>query len=149
LTSQYGGNVSDRGIVNLSGSTTIGSSTSAKNAVDLLSNSFFHSPHEPNQWLCYDFKNRKVRPTHYSIHAHSSHYLRSWVFEGSIDGSIWTELDRHANDQTTNSNHPIGIFSISNPCECQFVRLRQTGVDTSEWHNLTLHAMEIFGDLIE
>jgi hypothetical protein len=149
LTSEYGGNVSDRGIVNVPGSTTYDSSYSAKNAVDLLSASLFHSLNQPNQWLCYDFKDRKIRPTRYSIHAHYSHCLRSWIFEGSIDGSNWTELDRHTDDQTTNSNHPIGIFSVSNRCECQFVRLRQTGVSACGHHYLILHAMEIFGDLIE
>jgi hypothetical protein len=148
LTSQSGGNVSDRGIVNVSGTTTYASYV-AKNAVDLLSTSYFHSLHEPNQWLCYDFKNRKIRPTHYSLHAHSTHYLRSWIFEGSINGSNWTELDRHTDDQTTNWNHPIGTFSISNRCECQFVRLRQTGANARGAHYLVLHAMEIFGDLIE
>jgi hypothetical protein len=150
LTSQHGGNVSDRGIVNVSWSTAYSSSYSAKNAVDLLSTSYFQSLNQPNQWLCYDFKNRKIRPTHYSIHANSSnHWLRSWIFEGSIDGSIWTELDRRTDDQSTNSNHPIGTFSISNPCECQFVRLRQTGVSACGYHYLILHAMEIFGDLVE
>jgi hypothetical protein len=149
LTSEHGGNVSDRGIVTVSGSTTYDSLYPAKNAVDLLSASLFHSQNEPNQWLCYDFKNRKIRPTHYSIHAHSSHCLRSWIFEGSIDSSRWTELDRQTDDQTTNSNHPIGTFSVSNPCECQFVRLRQTGVSACGCHWLILFAMEIFGDLIE
>jgi hypothetical protein len=129
LTSQHCGNVSDRGIVTVSGSSTY-SSCAAKNAVDLLSTSFFHSLNNPNQWLCYDFKDRKVRPTHYSIHAQSSnHYLRSWIFEGSIDGSTWTELDCHSNDQTTNSNHPIGAFSISSDCKYQCLRLGQTGVN--------------------
>jgi hypothetical protein len=149
LTAQYGGNVSDKGIVNVSGSTILFTHV-AKNAVHLLSTSYFMSQNQPNQWLCYDFKNRKVRPTHYSIHAHSNGYnLRSWIFEGSLDGSTWTELDRHTNDQTTNSNHPIGIFSISSHFECQFVRLRQTGVTVGGTHSLILYAMEIFGDLIE
>jgi hypothetical protein len=148
LTSKYGGNVSDEGIVNVSGSTTYGSNV-AKNAVDLLATSYFYSRNEPNQWLCYDFKNRKIRPTHYAFHANSGHWLRSWIFEVSIDGSVWTELDRHTDDQTTNSSHPIGIFSVSNPCECQFVRLRQTSVSACGHHYLALHAMEIFGDLIE
>jgi hypothetical protein len=67
LTSQHDGNVSDRGIVNVSGS-TICSSNVAKNAVDLLPTCYFNSMNEPNQWLCYDFRDRKVRPKHYSIH---------------------------------------------------------------------------------
>jgi hypothetical protein len=148
LTSQYGGNVLDLGIVNVSGNTAI-SSNPAKYAVDLLSNYVFHSVNEPNQWLCYDFKNRKIRPTHYSIHTYPGYYLRSWIFEGSMDGSTWTELDRHTDDQTTNSNHPIGTFSISNHSEYQFVRLRQTGVNVNGQHWLILYAMEMFGDLIE
>jgi hypothetical protein len=148
LTSQYGGNVSDQGIVNVSGSTTCNSWV-AKNAVDLLSTSCFMSLNQPNQWLCYDFKNRKVRPTHYSIHAYPGYYLHSWVFERSMDGSAWTELDRHKDDQTTNSDHPIGTFSISNNFECQFVRLRQTDGNASGYHHLVFHAMEIFGDLSE
>jgi hypothetical protein len=149
LTSKHCGNVQDKGIVNVSGSTT-DYSYFAKNAVDLLSTHYFQSRNEPNQWLCYDFKNRKIRPTHYSIHAHSSNwYLRSWIFEGSMDGSRWIELDCYTNDQTTNSNHPIGTFSNSRDCECQFVRLRQTGVSASGYHHLVLYALEIFGDLIE
>jgi hypothetical protein len=65
-----------------------------------------------------------------------------------MDGSTWTELDRHTNDQTTNSSHQIGTFSISKDFKCQFVRLRQTGVNARGGHSLTLYAMEIFGDLI-
>jgi hypothetical protein len=150
LTSKHCGNVSDQGIVNVSGSTTYDSSYPAKNAVDLLSTSYFQSVNQPNQWLCYDFKTRKVRPTHYSIHAHSSnYYLRSWIFEGSIDGSTWIELDHHTDDQTTNSSHPIGTFSISKHFEFQIVRLRQTGVNANGNHHLILYAMEIFGYLIE
>jgi hypothetical protein len=66
-----------------------------------------------------------------------------------MNGSRWTELDRHTDDQTTNSNHPIGTFSVSKQFECQFVRLRQTGVCAQGNHYLILLAMEIFGDLIE
>jgi hypothetical protein len=149
LTSTHCGNVHDQGIVNVSGSTTCGSYV-AKNAVDLLTDSSFKSLNEPNQWLCYDFKDRKVRPTHYSIRAHSSnHYLRSWIFEGSMDGSTWTELDRHTDDESTNSNHPIGTFSISKGCESRFLRLRQTGISAYGQHYLILFGLEIFGDLIE
>jgi hypothetical protein len=83
------------------------------------------------------------------IHAHSSnYYLRSWIFEGSIDGSTWTELNHHTNDQTTNSNVPIGTVSVSQHFKCQFVRLRQTCVNANGNHYLILFAVEFFGDLI-
>jgi hypothetical protein len=90
LTSQCGGNVSDEGIVNVSGSTTYGSNV-AKNAVDLLATSYFYALNEPNQWLCYDFTHRKIRPTHYSVHAHSGHWLPSWILERSINRSQMIE----------------------------------------------------------
>jgi hypothetical protein len=149
LTFKHGGNVHDHGIVNVSGNMIIGSYF-VKNAIDLLSTSSFQSNNAPNQWLCYDFKTRKLRPAHYSIRAYfSDWYLRSWIFEGSMDGSRWIELDRHTNDETTNSNHQIGTFSISRDCECQFVRLRQTDVCANGHYHLILYGMEIFGDLIE
>jgi hypothetical protein len=148
LTSQYGGNVSDGGLVNVSGSTA-GTSNPAKSAVDLLPTCLFHSLNKPNQWLCDDFKSRKIRPIQYSVHVYPGYYLRSWIFEGSIDGSIWAELDRRRDEQTANSNHRIGTFSISNRSECQFVRLRQTGVNVSGRHCFILYAMEIFGHLFE
>jgi hypothetical protein len=115
LTSEHGGNVHDQQIVNVFGSSVNGSQE-AKHAVDFLSSSHFCSINEPNQWLCYDFKNRKVRPTHYSIQPHSDNWY-GWIFEGSLDGSTWTELDGHTDDQTMNSNHPIGIFTVSTQCE--------------------------------
>jgi hypothetical protein len=48
-------------------------------AVNLLSTSYFHSLNKPNQRLCYDFKDRKVRPTHYSIQAHSQCLVAAFV----------------------------------------------------------------------
>jgi hypothetical protein len=140
--------VHDRGIVDISSSST--ASSHAKNAADLQSTSFFHSENAAGQWLCYDFKDRRVIPTHYSIHAHSSnYYLRSWVLEGSVDGSSWVCLDDQKDNSTTNSGHPIGTFAVSVRSEWRFLRLRQTGKNANRNDNLTLFAFEIFGQLIE
>jgi hypothetical protein len=104
----------------------------------------------PNQWLCYDFKDRKIEPTHYSIHAHSNNfYLRHWVLEGSLDGSKWDAVDQHMNDTTTNTEHPIGTFKISKSIAYQYIRLRQTGKNATGDDHLILFAFEIFGRLIE
>jgi hypothetical protein len=149
LTAKHGGNIDERGIVTVSSSACAGSSYLACQAVDLQTTTYFHSANSPNQWICYDFKNRKVQPIHYSIHAHSNNfYLRGWVFEGSMDGSQWDELDRHANDTTTNQSHPIGTFSTSNSAAYRYVRLRQTAKNANGNDYLVLYAFEIFGRLV-
>jgi hypothetical protein len=62
LTTEHGGNVSDRGIVAISGSVYSESpGNAARNAADLTNTSnYFKSKGEANQWLCHDFENRKV-----------------------------------------------------------------------------------------
>jgi hypothetical protein len=141
--------VHDRGIVDISAKSVYSSSYLGRNAADLQSTTLFQSLDEPDQWLCYDFKNRRVMPTHYSIHGYSNHYLRSWTFEGSVDGSSWFSLDDQKGNSTTNSNHPIGTFSVVKSAECRFIRLRQTGKNACGNDYLLLYAFEIFGQLFE
>jgi hypothetical protein len=147
LTKKHGGNVHDQGIIEVSSSTANGSLL-GKNAANLLSHDYFHSMNVSNQWLCYDFKTLKVRPTHYSVHTyHGNLHLRFWVLEGSMDGSKWTELDQRNNNATTNDEHPIGTFTVSNVYECRFIRLRQTGKNARGDDYFLLFAFEIFGYL--
>jgi hypothetical protein len=149
LTAKHGGNVDERGIVAISGS-TVHVSCFPRYAADLRTTNYFYSQNAPNQWLCYDFKTRKVQPTHYSIRAHSaSYHLRWWVLEGSFDGSKWDEIDRHGNDTTTNDQHPIGTFEVKSSVAYQYIRLRQTGKNAGGSDHLILFAFEIFGRLIE
>jgi hypothetical protein len=148
LTQKYGGNVDERGIVSIVGS-SISNTYPARHAADLQTRTYFYSTNAPNQWLCYDFKNRKVQPTHYSISAYSGYYLRSWIFEGSLDGSKWNELDQHENDSTTNDEHQIGTFTVSVRDEYQYLRLRQTGKNVSGHDYLIIYAFEVFGRLLE
>jgi hypothetical protein len=147
LTRKYSGNVHDLGIVSASSSTTDNSHI-ARNATELNTKNHFHSLNEPNQWLCYDFKDRWIRLMHYSIY--TGHHLRDWKVEGSNDNLNWSCLDeRH--DSTTNSGHPIGTFSVSkeNEREYRFIRLLQTGKCTQNNDYLILYAFEVFGDLLE
>jgi hypothetical protein len=69
--------------------------------------------------------------------------------EGSLDGSQWSELDRHEDDTTTNDQHRIGTFRVSDSQECRFIRIQQTGKNSGGQDYLVLYAFEIFGRLIE
>jgi hypothetical protein len=149
LTGKHGGNVEERGIVAIS-SSSYRPSFPARHVADLQTCTYFESDSSPGPWLCYDFKNRRVQPTHYSISAHSNnYYLRSWVLEGSLEGSKWDEIDRHTNDATTNTQHPIGTFNISKSILYRYIRLRQTGKNAHGTDHLIIYAFEIFGRLIE
>jgi hypothetical protein len=149
LSRESGGNVHDRTIVELTAKTVDGSHP-AKCAVDLKSDNYYESEDKPDQWICFNFKDRRVRPSHYSIHAHSSNWwLRSWVLEGSEDNSKWTVLDEQTGNDRTNSSHPIGTFAVSRSSPCQWIRLRQTGKNVQGSDHLILFAVELFGELIE
>jgi hypothetical protein len=152
LSRRHGGNVHDKGIANVSASSIYGY-TMAKNAVDLANHqqNFFHSLNSPDQWLCYDFKERRIQLTKYSIAAHTNGYcfLRSWIVEGSEDGSSWTVLDERKSSEEANSDHPIATFSVKSQSTSRFIRLRQTGQNSGDSDSLVLHGFEVFGWLLE
>jgi hypothetical protein len=93
LTKKHGGNVHGKGIVTIT-SKSVGGGHPVKNVADLTSDSYFYSKNEPGQWVCWDFREMRVRLTHYTIW---TSYLNSWVVEGSLDGESWTVIDRKTN----------------------------------------------------
>jgi hypothetical protein len=101
LTLKCGGNVHDEGLIEAL-SNSIYSSRHPKYAADLQNRkSYFESNGEPNSWICYDFKDMEVTPTHYSILSYPSepnqhHHPKSWCLEVSRDGKSWTEVHRCA-----------------------------------------------------
>jgi hypothetical protein len=93
LMVKCGGNVHDRGVVEITASSIL-SIDYPRNSADLGTDSYFKSEDESGQWICLDFKALKIEPTHYTIQAGYDDYLKSWVVEGSDDGASWTEIDR-------------------------------------------------------
>jgi hypothetical protein len=147
LTKECGGNANDQTIVKVAAS-AFDSSYYPKNAVDLGNATFFQAPNQPNQWLRYDFINRRVKLTDYSIAAHTNNYfLRSWVVEGSNDGDDghWISLDSRSGNTDANSGHLITTFNVASSDFYRFIRLRQTGVNANGNHYLILHGFEVFG----
>ena len=158
LTRECGGNVHDEGIVNVTASSY---TEYAKNVVDLGANSYFYSKNEQNSWICYDFKERRVIPTSYSVRAYSwapyglslnyGYYPRSWVIEVSNDRSSWTEIDRRENNGDLQYEYEAANFNISRvPSDSfRFFRLRHIGTTHSSGRALILSALEVFGTLFE
>jgi hypothetical protein len=116
------GNVHDRHVVDVacgsfeqetrganphSGVYTSNPSLAAKNAADLEAYSIFLSayrkctkaiPHTRNNWRCYDFRERKIVPTFYTVHtlerAPGDYHHLLWPVETSVDGENCREVVR-------------------------------------------------------
>jgi hypothetical protein len=87
-----------------------------RNVVHFSSWSYFASTNEPDQWICWDFHDLRVRPAHYAI---NGWYLKSWVVETSLDGETWTDMDRKTDNKDFTKEHEIASFAVSNSAECR------------------------------
>jgi hypothetical protein len=134
----------------------------AKNAADLETGSNFLSayregwediPHTKNNWVCYDFKERRVVPTHYAINTNEYGpgyaHLKSWLVETSADGESWREVAREEKNRQLNGSWFTGTFAVAAGGECRFIRLVNIGKNQTGDDCLCISAWEIFGSLVE
>jgi hypothetical protein len=156
LTRKHGGNVHDLNIVRITANSLFMNvaNYAAKNVADLMADTSFWSTNEENRWICFDFLNLKIRPTHYSIRSNhggciNSSNLKSWVIESSDDAVGWTVIDRRENNDSLNEKNAIGTFTIAHSVNCRYIRLRQTGKNHYGSHSLIISSFEFFGSLIE
>lgn len=156
LTRQCGGNVHDKGVVEVTASSDFVGQV-PKNAADLEADTCFGSNNGLDTWLCYDFKDLKVTPTSYTIRSRfnghvDAHNLKSWVIEVSNDGSEWQIVDQRDDNNDLNGRNIIHNFKISSE-ECRgpyrYVRLRQTGPNhyPGPYYYVNISSFEIFGSL--
>jgi uncharacterized protein YqgQ len=147
LTKQHGGNVHDLGIISID-SIPVYHAHVAKNVLDLNTNSLFQVNNNPDGWICFDFKEKRVNLHHYSLRTRSDgdgNHPVNWVIEGSVDKTQWVELDRHINCPDLRGKNVSQTFSVSGTGFFRLIRLRQTGPDSLNQNYLTLSAFELFG----
>jgi hypothetical protein len=166
LSKEYQGNVHGEGILEVTfGSLegeTYGTDADAKNVADFAFESCFSScyramgeniPHTRNNWVCYDFKDRRVVPTHYTIRTSGDSadagHLKSWLVETSADGESWREAAREENNTQLNGPFLSGTFPVAGGGEWRFIRLVNIGRNHRGDDQLMIQAWEIFGSLIE
>jgi hypothetical protein len=166
LTRECGGNVYDRKIVAVTAGsferTTEKNKANPKQVADLGSGSSYWSdyrslreyiPHTRNNWICYDFKERRIVPTHYTIRTHDGgpgwSHLKSWLVETSADGESWREVSREENTEQLTGPNFTGTFAVAGGGECRFIRLVNIGRNHYGYDILRISAWEIFGGLVE
>jgi hypothetical protein len=177
LTRECGGNVHDRHVVEVtsgsfeneteganpcSGAYNNRNDCAANKVADLETGLCFCSayrkrrediPHTRNNWVCYDFRERRIVPTHYAVRTHRHHsgwkHLKSWLVETSADGESWREVAREENNNQLNGSRFTGTFSVADGGECRFIRLVNIGRNHFGDDQLRISAWEIFGSLFE
>jgi hypothetical protein len=173
LTRQCSGNVHDRQVLEVtsgsfeketqganahSGASFSDPSNAAKNAVDLEAGSLFASayrqrdekiPHTRNNWLCYDFKERRIVPTHYAIRTNGGDpgwsHLKSWLVETSANGKSWQEVARGENNEQLNGSGFTGTFTVAGDLASRFIRRVNIGKNHYGDDQLRTSGWEIFG----
>ena len=122
------------------------------------SGSSFLSENIPNSWLLYDFKDKKVKPSSYSIKSHhfggrGSYHPQTWVIEGSNDKNDWKILDSRNEDNSLNSRSVSHNFKIQNKLGkndyYRYLRIKQTGVTVRNDNYFGFSSLEYFGSIIE
>jgi hypothetical protein len=166
LTRECGGNVHEHQVVDVTSASfekeTQSATTTAENAADLRDTSYFYSsfrnkeehiPHTRNNWLCYDFKERRIVPTHYTIRTNDDSpggcHLKSWLVETSVDGESWRKVAREEDNKQLNSAYLTGTFAVAGGRECRFIRLVNVGRNHCGDDRILISAWEVFGNLIE
>jgi hypothetical protein len=177
LTRECGGNVHDHHVVDVtcksfemetvgvnphSGAFNNDPDFVAKNAADFETDSCFgsahrwtseHVPHTRNNWVCYDFKERRIVPTNFAIRTNwgnaGEDHLKSWLVETSVDGENWREVAREQNNEELNGGLFTGTFAVAGGRKCRFIRLVQIGKNHFKRDQICITAWEIFGSLIE
>jgi hypothetical protein len=144
------GNPHDKGIISAIGTAYDGQACyQARNVIELETDSIFCSKNAADQWVGYDFKDMRVAVTHYFLRSNGEgvggEHLRSWVIEGSDDGSEWRELDRRENVDFLNKTNGSYVFAIPSVVESRFIRLRSIGPNWAGNQYLSVRAFELFG----
>jgi hypothetical protein len=136
----------------------------AENVADLESDSRFVSafrkkeediPHTRNNWVCYDFKKRRIVPFVYTNGindgGHGGAHLKSWLVETSADWKNWRTVVREEDDNQLNGSLFMGTFEVAVPCgeKCHFMRLVNIGRNHFGNGQVRMSAWEIFGILAE
>lgn len=115
-------------------------------------NKDFGSDSIKNSWICIDFKEHRIQPTHYTIK--SGHIYpnlpRNWVIECSNDNDKWEIVDEETNNSTLRNNDSVHTFEMNkqNLNEYRYIRMRNAGPDWCGSYFIFINSIEFYGKLI-
>jgi hypothetical protein len=154
LRQKHSGDLCDLGIIAVTASSDCGAAWAGRHCIDHNSTKGFLSQNQAGQWLQLDFKDARIRVTHYSILSRrdcpkDSYHPMSWEVEVSEDGQSWSIVDRCERDDHLNGLGVEHTFAITTPTIGRYFRLRQTGSTRNGHHHFTFVNLELFGRFFE
>lgn len=143
------GNVHEKGVVEITASST--DHGLCFKVGDRDWDDFWFSGNKPDQWICFDFKNRRVRVTDYRIKTHKfssySCHLKEWKLQGSDNQSEWVDLDTRDTDSLNESRKVEHFVCSGKGGSFRFIRLLSTGPNHRGDYLMALTNIDFFGSI--
>jgi hypothetical protein len=121
-----------------------------KHLADPNADTTFVSENEAGQWVCWDFRERRIRLTHYII---AAEHLPSWILEGSMDCDKWVVLHEQEASSAFKAGWQTASFAVPGGCCTRWpfvcIRLTQTDMNHEFRHSLAIGHVEFFGTLFQ
>lgn len=140
-------------IINVTASTSYGNSYLPENVIDFENDSLFGSKNQPEQWICFDFKNNLLQVKNYSIRSSSfwgqnQEHPKNWVLECSNDKKKWRIIDKKVECNELNEKGVVKTFTVEKQHpKSRYFRLRQIGENCKGNYCFNISAVEFFGKL--
>ncbi|OHS99969.1 hypothetical protein TRFO_33487 [Tritrichomonas foetus] len=154
LTNQYKGNICKLKIVDVFASGSGTNDQDISTLVDHNSDSDFWTNDVENSFFIFDFKNKRVKLTDYTImssrRVRCNDHPRNWVIEISNNKENWKIIDQQNNDSSLNESHVRSSFTINNGQNneyARYVRFKQLGRNWRDKYMMQFSFIEFFGSL--
>ena len=148
LSKEVRGNIHEKGVVEITASST--DHGSCFKVADRDWDDYWFSGNKPDQWICFDFKSRRVRVTDYRIKTHKfssySCHLKEWKLQGSDNQSDWVDMDTRDCD-ALNESRKVEHFTCAKPGVFRFIRLLSTGPNHRGDYLVAFTNIDFFGSI--
>lgn len=110
------------------------------------------SDNSPNSWIQFDFKDKRVALTGYSIKTcnmkSGQMHLRQWKIEGSNDLEKWVCIDEE-NTDVLNDRLVTQYFQCDSETRTLFryIHITATGLNWQNNHRIVINELEFYGEL--
>ena len=157
LNSLCGGNAYLKGLIDIK--TTPTNCSNPEIVIDPSSNGpnsdYWYSRDAPDQWIMFDFKDKKVEVKRYSIQTYDNDsdfgHLKNWVIEGTndIQEDHWIQIDKQLDNNDLNGPSFKRVYSTSSNQCFRYIRLRGCGCNHrgDDDYDIVLSHFEIFGKI--
>jgi hypothetical protein len=147
LRTRAGGNVHLKNVVHITSSSD--SYNKCYQVADHGWSTYWYTDNVSQSWIQFDFINSWISPTGYTLKSdgQGAHHLVQWKLEGSMDEREWKQIDNQ-NCQDLNGNYLTKTFRCASSDAGQFyryIRLTQTGINSSNRNYLLLCNIEFYG----